>query len=240
VIGTFLNAGAILLGGLAGQTWRRGLPPATQGWLKIALAALTVFWGLRMTWQSLNGPALAILRQLAVVMVAMILGKLVGRLLGLQQTSNRLGQLARERMTAARPGAPRRFSEGFVLCSLLFCAAPLAVLGPVQDGLHGDWRPLLIKATMDGLAAMGFVTMWGAGVLLAALPVLAFQGTLALLCQQFAEPFLRAHGLLDSVSATGGLLVFCVGLLLFELKKIEVTNYLPSLLFAPLLTWWWS
>lgn len=237
--GTIINAAAILLGGLAGLTWRRGIPPATQGWLKIILATLAVFYGLRLTWLSVNGPALLILKQLAVVIVAMMLGKLTGQLLQLQKISNRLGQHARERMAAAKPDMPNRLGEGFNLCSLLFCAAPLAVLGAVQDGLGGYYSPLVIKATMDGLAAMGFVAVWGWRVTLSALPVLAFQGTISLLCLEYAEPFLRAHGLVDSVNATGGLLVFCVGLLIFEIRKIEVTNYLPSLLFAPLLTWLW-
>jgi uncharacterized membrane protein YqgA involved in biofilm formation len=38
------------------------------------------------------------------------------------------------------------------------------------------------------------------------------------------------------VNATGGLLIFCVALLIFEVRKVPVTDYLPSLFFAPLLT----
>jgi uncharacterized membrane protein YqgA involved in biofilm formation len=45
------------------------------------------------------------------------------------------------------------------------------------------------------------------------------------------------HSPVNSVNATGGILIACVGLLIFELKKIPVTDYLPSLIFAPLLTW---
>jgi len=73
--------------------------------------------------------------------------------------------------------------------------------------------------------------------MLAALPVLAFQGTLTLVCAQFLKPFLEAHGLIDPVNAAGGLLVFSVALVILELKKIELADYLPSLAFAPLLTW---
>jgi uncharacterized membrane protein YqgA involved in biofilm formation len=32
--------------------------------------------------------------------------------------------------------------------------------------------------------------------------------------------------------------VFCVALVIFEIRKIELTDYLPSLVFAPLLTLW--
>jgi len=73
--------------------------------------------------------------------------------------------------------------------------------------------------------------------MLAALPVLAFQGTITLVCVQFLKPVLETHGLIDSVNAVGGLLVFCVALVILELKRVELADYLPSLAFAPLLTW---
>jgi len=67
--------------------------------------------------------------------------------------------------------------------------------------------------------------------------VLAFQGTITLACALFLKPMLEAHGLLDSVNAAGGLLVFSVALVILQLKRIELADYLPSLAFAPLLTW---
>jgi uncharacterized protein len=72
------------------------------------------------------------------------------------------------------------------------------------------------------------------------LPVLAFQGSIALVCAHFIEPFLRAHGLVNSVNAVGGLLVFSVALVILDLKKIALADYLPSLAVAPLLTWVWK
>ena len=54
---------------------------------------------------------------------------------------------------------------------------------------------------------------------------------------EWIVPFLEAHGLLDSVNATGGLLVSCVGLVILGLKKIELADYLPSLVVAPVLAW---
>lgn len=241
--GTLINAAAIVIGGLAGLWLRRGLPTATQNWLKVALGALTVYVGLRLTWisLSLSGSLLTVLKQLGLVVLAMMLGKIAGRLLGLQRASNRLGQFARERCAAARPGARGQFNEAFTVCTVLFCVAPLGPLGAVVDGLGGHSGPLIIKAAMDGLAAMGFIRLFGWGVLVSALPVLAGQGTIALLGAQLVEPFLRAHGgLTDAVVATAGLLIFSVALLILEVRRVEVADYLPSLFFAPLLAWlWW-
>jgi uncharacterized membrane protein YqgA involved in biofilm formation len=79
--------------------------------------------------------------------------------------------------------------------------------------------------------------MFGGGVVLAGLPVLAWQGTIPLVCQRLLEPYLRAHGLVDPVNAVGGLLVFSVALVILGVKKIELADYLPSLVVAPLLAW---
>ena len=148
-----------------------------------------------------------------------------------------MGGQARERIVATRPADPRRLGDGFKTCAALFCAAPLAILGSVQDGLSGYYYPLAVKALMDGLATMGFISLFGWGVMFAVLPVLVVQGTITLLCMQYLKPFLEAHSLVDSVNAAGGLLVFCVALVILELKRIELADYLPSLAFAPLLAW---
>ena len=234
--GTVLNVAAILIGGVIGLSRRKPLPQGVELRLKVALAAFTVFYGLRLTWLSLNGSLAQILKQLLIAVLALTMGRMTGRLLGLQDMSNRLGQAARGRITEAGLAGQRRPGEGFKACTTLFCAAPLSVLGAVQDGLSGYWYPLAVKAVMDGLAAMGFAGLFRWGVLLAALPVLALQGTITLACAQWLKPLLASHGLIDSVNATGGLLVFCVALVILGLKKIALADYLPSLIFAPLLT----
>ncbi|MBC8094742.1 MAG: DUF554 family protein [Akkermansiaceae bacterium] len=235
--GTWLNVAGIVLGGLFGLLWKKPFSTANQLFIKVVLGAFTVLCGLRLTWAGLNGSFLHILKQVLVVVVALGLGRAAGRLLHLQKISNQIGQFARRKMTAATPNHPNRFSDGFAVCTLLFCAAPLGIVGAMGDGLSNYFYPLGIKAVMDGLGAMGFVAMFGFGVLLSAVPVLVFQGTIALLSARFLLPWLELHGLLDSVNATSGLLIFCVSLIIFEIKKIEVTGYLPSLVFAPLLTY---
>lgn len=237
--GTVLNVAGILIGGAIGLTRRKPLPPTAESFFKVWLGAFTVFVGLRLTWLSLNGSLPQVLKQLLIAVLALMLGKIAGRLLRLQKMSNRLGQAARECIAGTSSAGPRRLSDGFKTCTALFCAAPLGILGSVQDGLSGYLYPLAAKAVMDGLATLSFVGLFRWGVMLSALPVLALQGTITLACAYFLKPFLAAHGLLDSVNAVGGLLVFCVALVMLGLKKIELADYLPSLAFAPLLTWIW-
>jgi uncharacterized membrane protein YqgA involved in biofilm formation len=167
----------------------------------------------------------------------MSLGKLIGKLLHLQKFSNSIGKYATAKMSAANP-AQKNAGEGFVVCALLSCANPLAFFASIQEGLSpSGFAPVfVVKAVMDGLAAMAFISVFGWGVVLSAFPVVAFQGTIFLLAKS-AEPFLRNHELVDSILATNGLLIFCVSLIILNLKKIELTDYLPSLAIAPLITW---
>jgi hypothetical protein len=235
MIGTLLNAAGIVMGGIAGLTMTKPLSPSRQLALKGLLGVATVFVGLKMTVTSLGGSVWLVCKQLLIVVLALALGRLAGRLLRLQKFSNRLGQYAKERISKAGEGKVARFNDGLTTGALLFCVGPLATIGALHDGLAGNWEPLAVKAVMDGLATMAFVSTFGWGVMLAALPVVAYQGSVSLAAALLA-PWLRQHQLLDAVNATGGLLVFCVALIVLELRKIEVTDYLPSLAVAPLLT----
>jgi len=238
VTGTIINALAILLGVIVGLTRKTPMSAENQTLMKVVLGAATVFIGLRLTWISVSGSLLQILWQIGIVVVAMMLGKFTGRLLRLQKLSNRLGRFARERIAAVQTSRPAGISDGVNVCAALFCAAPLGILGATSEALGGGPHPLLIKAAMDGLAAMGFVAMFGWGVALSALPVLAFQGAISVIVSQLALPYLQAHELTGAVNATAGLLVFSVSLLIFEVRRVEIADYFPSLVWAPLLMAW--
>jgi uncharacterized protein len=236
VTGTILNAVGIILGGLLALTIGRQPAATTQLALKAFLGMITVFVGLRLTWISLDGGLGNVAKQLVILVVALTLGRLTGQLLRIQKGANRLGQYAKEKVTAAAVG--RSWSEGFSTGAILYCATPLAVVGSILDGLGDHWQPLAVKAVVDGLATMAFVSIFGWSIVLAVVPVIAWQGTISLLAR-LASPQLVNPALLDAINATGGMLVFCVALVILELKKIELANYLPSLAFAPLLAWLW-
>lgn len=236
--GTTLNVLGILIGGILGLFWIKQMTPRRQMMLKVWLGIFAVIVGLQLVWKSLYGSGGSVLRQLIILVLALTLGRLAGKALHIQRSLNRLGDFAKRRMADAQEKRTGKPNEGFVTCTVLFCFAPLAFIGPVVEGVGGYWQPLAIKAVMDGLGALAFVNMFGSGVLLSALPVLAWQGTISVLAR-WAAVFLIDHGIGDSVIGVGGLLVFCVSLVILELKKIELGDYLPSLIFAPLLTWLW-
>ncbi len=123
--------------------------------------------------------------------------------------------------------------EAFVSSSLVFCVGPLTILGSLSDGLGLGAQQLLLKATLDGFAAIAFAASLGVGVMASALAVGVIQGSLTLVGVLIGDFLPPAH--LAAITATGGLLLVGVGLRLLRIKSVPVGNLLPALVIAPLL-----
>ena len=242
--GAFINALVILIGALFGLAMLKPLSLRTQVFFRSALGAFTVFFGLQLVWLSLSGTFLPVAKQLFVAGMGVTLGFWVGRLLRLQRLSNRLGRYAGNLGVPAQTGPPRKIGDGFTACSILFCAAPLGLLGAVTDGFpvgdsgFGFFYLLVVKAVMDGLAMTGFVKVFGWPSALAAFPVFALFSGITLACQVWAKPWLEAHGLVAPVNAAAGFIACAIALMIFEVRRVELANFLPGLAIAPLLAWW--
>jgi uncharacterized membrane protein YqgA involved in biofilm formation len=236
MIGTVLNVGTIILGGVIGLTAGRQLSPKIEYRIKLTLGVITIWLGMKATWASVNGSFGQVVKQIVIILAALVIGNVLGKLLGLQKQLNRLGEYAKQKFQGEAAGNQRNFGEGFVTCTILFCVGPMAILGAVEDGLTGKFPILALKSAMDGLATMAFVKPFGFGPILAAIPVLAYQGTITLAAKS-AQPFLQNQALLDSVNGTGGLLILCISVVLLDIQKVPLADYLPALAVAPLLTW---
>jgi uncharacterized protein len=244
VTGAFLNALGILIGGLMGLAILQPLSLRTQVFFRSALGVATILFGLKLVWLGVDGSFLSVLKQTGLAALAVTLGFWTGKLLCLQKLSNRLGRYAGGRIAAAQAGAPRGAGGGLAACTILFCAAPLGLLGAVTDGLPagdsltGFFWLLAVKAVMDGLAMTGFVKVFGWPSALSAFPVFALLSGITLACQLWARPWLEAHALTGSVQAAAGFIACAIALMIFEVRRVELANFLPALALAPLLAWW--
>jgi hypothetical protein len=75
----------------------------------------------------------------------------------------------------------------------------------------------------------------GVGVLFSAIPLFLFQGGLTVLAFYMGE-FL-SPGIVNEITATGGLLLIGLGINILEIKNIKILNILPSLFVIALLYW---
>jgi uncharacterized protein len=236
-IGAFLNAIGIMLGALFGLALRR--PPAarSQDFFRRALGAAAIFFGLQLVWLNVNGTFFSCAKQIFIATLALVLGNLFGKLLALQKISNHFGRFAGNLIANSQSNPPRKMADGFNVCSILFCAAPLGILGAVTDGLSNYFYFLAVKAVMDGLAMTSFVKMFGWFSALSSFPVFIFLGTITFAVQFYAKPFLDSHNLIYPVNTAAGFVACAVALVIFEVRKVELANYLPALAVAPLLAW---
>ncbi|MEI9864411.1 MAG: DUF554 family protein [Limisphaerales bacterium] len=129
-------------------------PRAWQTSFCQALGAAAVFVGLRLVWLHINGTFLGCAKKIFIALAAITVGHWLGRLLGLQEYSNRLGRRAANLIAATKSKSPATANNGFIACTILFCAAPLGWLGAATDGLAGDFYLLALKCR-DGCAGGG-------------------------------------------------------------------------------------
>ncbi|MCD9197608.1 DUF554 domain-containing protein [Aeromicrobium wangtongii] len=170
---------------------------------------------------------------LLIVLGSLVIGGIIGSLLRLEDRIESLGGWLQQRLTRGEEDGRDRFVEGFVISSLVFCIGPLTILGSLNEGLGNGADQLLLKATLDGFAALAFAASFGIGVMASAISVGVIQGSLTLLGAALGSFLPDAH--LAALTATGGLILIGVALRLLDLKAIAVADLLPALIVAPLL-----
>jgi uncharacterized protein len=219
-IGTAINVLAVLAGGGIGTLAGARLPQGMRSTAMQAIGIVTLLVGVSHFLEVDN---------VLVPLISVILGLAVGELLGLDALLRRLGDFLEKRFSKGESPV----SRAFVTTSLLFCVGPLTVIGSLQDGLNGDYSLLALKSALDFIAALAFASVLGWGVLLSAGTVLAVQGSLTLGAASLDAVI--TGPMITATTATGGVLIFGLGLGLLDLKEIKVATMLPALLVAPLL-----
>lgn len=213
-------------------------PLVWQRRVSLALGVLTLVVGFHGVWRAATQAPGEALRVVGLALLAFALGRWTGGLLGLQSRLNRLGQFSNGVLSGAASTAHQP-ADVFAAASVVFCLGPLAVLGPVFEALAGDARVLAIKAGIDGLAALNLSRTRGPGVVIAALPVLALQGTLTL-GLEVARPVWAHFGGVEVTCATAGMILWAVAMVMLQVARVRLADYLLAVIWAPLLAWVWQ
>ena len=122
-----------------------------------------------------------------------------------------------------------QFSEGMVTAFLMFCMGSMTILGAIEEGLGNEPKLLLIKSLMDGFSSIALVAALGVGVIFSVIPLLLYQGGLTLLAAWVGESL--SELMIDELTATGGILLIGLGISILGIKKIQVLDLIPALLF---------
>ncbi len=237
-LGTVINVGAILVGSGIGVVVGSRLPDRTRdlitsalGLVVLVVAAFNIIALTDAAWRSDVGEAAPLL----IVLGSVVIGGVIGSLLRIEERLEGVGAWLQQRLSKTRGGeARRRFIEGFVDASLLFCIGPLAILGALSDGLGQGIEQLALKSVLDGFASIAFAATLGWGVAASAISVAIVQGIFTLLGVMVGA--VVAASAISAITATGGVLLIGVGLRLLRVTQLPVGDLLPALVIAPVLT----
>ncbi len=223
--GVLVNTGTVLAGSLLGLLFKKGIPEKVSRAVMIALGLFTLYIGMDGALGAQNA---------LIVVAALVLGAIVGTLLDIDGAISRLGLWAESKFKHSE-GETVSIAEGFMTASLLFCIGAMTVNGAIEAGVKGDNTLFFTKALMDLFSSMMLASGLGLGVLLSAVFVLAFQGLLVLLAGWIA-PVLTPEAIAE-MTAAGSLIMVGLGLNLLGVTKIKVADYLPAIVFAPVICW---
>ena len=228
-LGTIINTGAIVAGGLAGILFGRFLKENVQDTLSKCCGVSTLMIGIAGALEkmlSVENGAISSGGSMVLVL-CLTVGGVLGALLPLEGAFEAFGRWLKEKTGNAKD---KGFVNAFVTASLTVCIGAMAIVGSIQDGLTGDYSVLATKAVLDFIIIMVMSCSLGPGAAFSAIPVAILQGSVTALAGLVRPVMTEAA--LNNLSLVGSVLIFCVGINLLWGKKIRVANLLPAIVLA--------
>ena len=228
-LGTLINVAAIVVGGGIGLAGGKRLSSRAQQTLIRGMAVCVLFVAIGGVMEEMLVVENGALRTRGTLMlvVSIALGGLMGELLDLDRRLEGFGRWLREK---SGNGRDIRFLDGFITATMTVSIGAMAIVGAVEDGIHGDYTILAAKSLMDFVIILVMASSLGKGCLFSAIPVGLLQGSVTLLAR-LVQPLLTPAAL-SALALVGSALIFCVGLNLLWEKTIRVANLLPALVVA--------
>ena len=228
-LGTIINTGAIVAGGLAGILFGRFLKENVQATLSKCCGVSTLMIGIAGALEkmlTLENGAISSGGSMLLVL-CLTVGGVIGEFLNLEGAFEAFGRWLKEKTGNAKD---KGFVNAFVTASLTVCIGAMAIVGSIQDGLTGDYSVLATKAVLDFIIIMVMSCSLGPGAAFSAIPVAILQGSVTALAG-LVRPVMTEVAL-NNLSLVGSVLIFCVGINLLWGKKIRVANLLPAIVLA--------
>lgn len=228
MLGTLINFGTIVIGGLIGLILGGRVSDRIKTTIISGLGIFTLLYAISLFMKTNNS---------LVVLGSILIGVLIGEWLHIQEGVEKLGVWLEARFSKSDEVSERnKFIHGFLTTTLLFCIGPMAIMGALEDGITGNIQTLVIKSVLDGFAAMAFASTLGVGVLFSSITVLLYQGAISLLATQIQG--VMTESMILELTATGGVILAGMAISnLLELRKIRTASFIPALLIAPIIVY---
>ena len=223
MLGVIVNTLAVIIGSLIGLLCKKGIPKRISDAIMTGIALCTLYIGISGSLKGENTIA---------VILSMALGAAFGTLLNIDGFLSGIGDRLEKRYSSGGSGS---LSKAFLTASLLFCVGSMTIVGSLTAGLTGDYEMLFTKSVLDFISAMMLTVSLGPGVLFAALFVFVFQGALVVLAGVLAP--VLSESAVNEIICAGSLMIIGLGLNMLGVTKIKVADYMPALIFVPVVLW---
>jgi uncharacterized protein len=223
--GPIVNGSAVLIGGFAGAFLGTKLPERLRSALPMTFGLASMGLGISMIVK---------LQHLPAVILALILGAIIGELLCLEKIFGKAGMSTKglvEKIFPPREGlSQEEFIEKFVAVLVLFCASGTGIFGAMNQGMTGDPSILYVKSILDFFTSAIFATALGYAVGTVCIPQFIIQFILMLLATYIMP--MTNPGMIADFSAVGGLVMLATGFRICGVKPFPVGNMIPALFIA--------
>lgn len=229
MLGTLVNAVAVVIGSFIGLLLGRALPARIGESVMKGLGLCILYIGISGALKGSNT---------LVLIISIVIGTIVGEAIDLDGLLHKLGEKVEARFGAVQPvsgGEPDgphsgKIAQGFVTASLMFCVGAMSIVGSLQSGLTGDHTTIFIKSALDFTSAIIFASQLGIGVALSSVFILVYQGSIVLLSHWIA-PFL-SDPVIAEMTCAGSVLIIGIALNMLGITKLKVMNYVPAVFVA--------
>lgn len=218
LLGTLVNGISIIIGTIIGLFFSN-IPERIKSTALQAMGLIVVLIGIQMAIEANN---------VILILVSLLLGAIIGTAIHLEDKMNQLGEKLEKRVNKKGNG---NLTEGFITATLIFVIGAMAIVGALDGGLRDDHSVLYTKAFLDGFMALILTSTLGYGVIFSVIPVVLYQGSIALFASQINQwlPQTVLEGFITEMTAIGGLLILAIGLNILHITKIKIGDFLPAI-----------
>ena len=222
MVGTLVNASAVVVGSVIGLVFKKALPEKYQQIYFQAVGLFTLLLGIKMSL-GISAPLLVVL--------SLVLGGLVGESMKLDEKIEQFGNWIKSKTSSKND----KFTEGLTTAFLLYCMGSMTIVGAIEEGFGYTSDLLLTKSIMDFFSSIMLASALGIGVLFSAVPLLLFQGGITLIVSLIGKDI--PAEIISEITVVAGIILIGLGINLLEIKKLKIINLLPALIFICIFVW---
>ncbi|MFY3792525.1 DUF554 domain-containing protein [Ureibacillus sp. MALMAid1270] len=222
LLGAIINSVLVMIGSVIGRLFQ-SIPEQMKSTVLQIIGLAVAVLGIQMGFETSN---------VVIVIISLVIGAVIGEWIDLDKQIGKLGKWVESLFKSKKQNTTTSISDGFVTATLLFVIGSMGIIGALDSGLRNNHDVLITKGIIDGFIAIILSSTLGLGVLLSAVPILIYEGTIALLAGIISKyiPEAALNLYIKEMTATGGIMILAIGLNMAGLTKIRVANLLPGII----------